>query len=115
MADKMVLSGREPEALDYHLMEFFAPGDKVDVIVGLPQDISDEDVLNISRQLSDMGMVVNKIQAGSTPEWPSALQVVFTRPRRAKGVATIPLNGVISSSLVRVGAGNMVGWRMSRG
>lgn len=109
---KQLLSGNSLEALDYHLMEFFAPGDQVEVVLGLDRDISDDQVASIIDNFRYSGLHVKKVQMGSTPEWPYALQIIFSRPMRRRGAPVIQLALAIKESLSNVGVHRYTGWRM---
>ena len=110
---RQLLTGTDLEALDYHLVEFFAPGEQVQVILGVDNDVSDEQLDSISGQLSNLGLNVRKIQVGSTPEWPYAVQMVFNRPARNRGVALIPLAMAVKASFDKAGVTKFSGWRMT--
>jgi len=110
---RQLLSGTDLEALDYHLVEFFAPGERVQVILGVDNDVSDEQLASISGQLSNLGLNVKMVQIGSTPEWPYAVQMVFNRPPRSRGIALIPLALAVKESFSRAGVTNFSGWRMT--
>ncbi len=109
---KQTLAGTALETLDYHLVEFFGPGEQVEVTLGLECDITDEQILAVSTHLVGMGLDLKRIQAGSTPEWPHAVQMVFRRPLRSPGLALIPIAQVVKQSFTSAGIGKCTGWNM---
>jgi hypothetical protein len=109
---KQLLSGTSVETLDYHLMEFFGPGEQVQVILGVDTELNDEQLARVTSNLNNLGLDVRKVQLGSTPDWPNAVQIVFRRPMRARGYALIPIATALRNSFAVAGINRFTGWRM---
>jgi len=109
---KVALEGTDTRALDRALMEFFSPGQKVELLLGLPRDISDQEVARMGQQLVNAGLDLHSIEMGSTKEWPYALRMIFTRPYRPEGVAAWPLAVLIIVALGGVGIAAFLGWKI---
>jgi hypothetical protein len=109
---KVALEGTDTRALDRALMEFFSPGQKVELLLGLPRDISDQEVAQLEQQLVNAGLDLHSIEMGSTKEWPYALRMIFTRPYRPEGVAVWPLAVLIIVALGGVGIAAFLGWKV---
>lgn len=108
---RVALEGTDTRALDGALMEFFSPGQKVELLLGLPRDISDEEVYSVEQILRDAGLKLHSIEAGSTQESP-ALRLIFTRPSRNEGIAAWPLALLIPVVLGALGITAFTFWKV---
>lgn len=109
---KVKLEGTDTRSLDRAVMEFYSPGQKVELILGLPRDLSDQEVDQLEQRLLSSGLLLHSIEMGSTKQWPDALRMVFTRPNRPQGVAAWPLALLIITALGGLGITAFLGWKV---
>ena len=108
-----VITGTDFKDLDRTLLEFFSPGQRVSLLLGLPRAVSESEMEAMAEHLMDSGVQLHSMEFGSTAEWPNALHLVFTRPPRASGYGVvwyIPI--AIIGSLAVIGVGAWMGWKV---
>lgn len=108
-----MIQGTTPQGLDRALIEHFNPGDTVQVLFRTDQDASDN-LADIAGNLAQSGLQVHKVQSGSTPDWPHAIGISFTRPQRPAGYAIIPIAVMLLGVLAATGITGLAVWRITR-
>jgi hypothetical protein len=78
---------RPGEHRDLFLGEHFNPGETVELVLELSRGLADKELGLVSHGLAQRGITA-RVECGSTPEWPDALRVKFTRPQKVKGTGT---------------------------
>ena len=101
------------DSLQWQAEEHFAPGDKVEAIIGLPADLNATELSTLEAKLKASGLdLIDTVALGATPEWPNALRIRFRRPLRMKGAAFLPLAVMLVLALGAIGITGIVGWKI---
>ena len=83
------------QLLQRSIEEHSNPGQKVEVILALPRDLTAEELTFVQQELQSQGVnLTAPVQIGATPEWENALRVEFRRPA-LKGYSLLPLIPII--------------------
>lgn len=104
------LQGASLNVLSLGIQENFAPGETVEVLLGLSRDISNEEVGMVREAMKRQGLK-SKVEMGSGP-WPNTMRLQFQRPVRQQGFAILPLAVLIIGALGAVGIGGVLGWKV---
>lgn len=100
-------------ALDLHIANHFGPGERVDLILELPRDLTAVELDKVQAELKGRGLELTApIELGADRQWPDALRVQFPRPHRPAGTAVLPLGGLVIGALGAVGITGLLGWRI---
>lgn len=105
-----MLQGQVLETLQLTVQEHFNPGQPIELLVGLPTDLSDQEVGRVKAELRQQGLP-SSVEIGSGP-WPTTLRFRFLRPARPRGVAVLPLAILIIGALGAVGVAGILGWQV---
>lgn len=108
-----MVQGTTPQGLDRALIEHFNPGDTVQVLLRTDQDAGDN-LAKIARGLAQSGLQVQRLESGSTADWPHAIRIAFTRPQRPTGYAIIPIAVLLIGVLASAGIIGIGAWRITR-
>lgn len=106
------VQGTTEQELNNALLEFFDPGQRVDLILGLPHGLSEDQLQMIADQIYDEGIDLEFAEMISTREWPHALKLRFTRPsREGYGIAILPIVAILGTLGV-LGIGGFLGFKI---
>ena len=101
------------DSLQWQAEEHFSPGANVEAIIGLPRDLSGEELASLEAKLRQSGLdLIDSPAVGYTSEWPNALRLRFRRPVRVKGAAFLPLAVLLVLALGGIGITGIVGWKL---
>ena len=108
----MFLTGSQISGLEVVLMEHFAPKQRIDLVLSVSGELSDEAIRDIQNHLESSGLdFMSPIKMGYTEDYPHALSMSFRRPYRRKGYAVLQIASYIDDLLSSVG-GSITGWRV---
>lgn len=105
-----MFQGQGWETLQLTVQEHFNPGQPVELLVGLPTDLSNQEVRRVEAELHQQGLR-SSVEIGSGP-WPTTLRFRFLRPARPRGVAVWPLAVLLIGAIGAVGVTGILGWRL---
>lgn len=96
----MFLTGSQISGLERVLMEHFAPKQKIDLVLSLSGELSDEAVKQMRNDLEISGLeFVKPLQMGYTDNSSYALYMSFRRPNRRAGYAALGIAPYIDDLL----------------
>lgn len=79
------------EDIDGIIAKSFKPGEKVELILGTPRDLTAAEIATFESSLTKQGItLLSPVEIGDTPDWPNALRVEIAAPDY-KGVGMLPL------------------------
>lgn len=108
----MNLQGTGWVGLQRTMEEHFNPGRPVEILLGLPVDLSSTQLDLLNAELRSQGVpLLSPAQIGSGP-WPITLRLAVRRPQRSRGTGLLPLAVLIIGALGAVGVTGLLGWRL---
>lgn len=108
----MILAdGTNLKQLDSTLMEFFNPGEKVELLLGVDHPLNLQELNTFSAYFRDNGFPLISASEGSTSDWPHAIRLEFRRPLRPSGVAVFPLVLLLVGAAATIGV-LLMGWKI---
>lgn len=113
MAQGVAMQGTDIIALNSALLEHFNPGDRVQVLLGISHDLSDEELAQIALKMRDNGLGIEKFTFGPSTTWPYSLTFEFTRPAR-QGYGFILLGVWLVGVVGALAFGAVLGWQITQ-
>lgn len=105
------LKGLSIQELQKAVESRLRPGQKAEVFIGLSDDVTDEQVATIERELVDGGLLLTSpVEVGTGP-WSTTLRIGFVRPKGI-GFVQIPLAAMLVLALGAVGVTGILGWKL---
>lgn len=105
--------GTDLIALDEALLEHFNPGDRVQVLLGISQDLSEEELEQVALKMRNNGLGIEKFTFGPSTTWPYSLTFEFTRPSR-QGYGFIPVMTWLVSVVGMLTGPGILGWELTK-
>ena len=94
--------------------EFYEPGQKVELLIGIDKDLAGAELATLQNSLLQSGLqLLSPIQIGSYP-WPNTLRLRFRRPASSGQVGFIPLIPPIAIILAGLGVAVFLGWEVNK-
>lgn len=106
-----LIRGDNLSTLASAVMEHIRPGQRVDLTVGLRQEVGQEALDTLATTLNRGGLTA-AVEFGSTAEWEKAVRIQFIRPRQRAGVSVLPLVVLLVGALGVVAVGGIVGFKL---
>jgi hypothetical protein len=98
--------------IDNFIASHFRPGEEVDLYLGLPKPLTEEEVIKLETNLRSQGIALTApLDYGSTKEWASAVRLRFTAPDYS-GVGTLPLAVMLVLAVGAVGIASFLGYKI---
>ncbi len=104
------------EVMQLHLDKSYKTGEAIDLIIGIPKNLSIEELSQVQASLLSQGVrVLEPIEIGSedTEKWQNAVRMKVSYNPIPKGeVGFLPLAVLIIAALGAVGVTGIIGWKI---
>ena len=100
------------DALQLLVEEHFDPGEPVEVLIGVPEEVSQDKAQEMQRYMNERGLDA-KVAFGSSVDWPNTIRLEFTRPQNRRVEAKfLPLALLVIGALGVAGVGLILGFKI---